>query len=507
MQNIIKAITNHREDTNKGKVCNTRASTGLHLPVRRIAATLVVALISAFILAGCSTDEIKLYSAILAPQPMTSYEYEGRMALELRFDYFEQEDGDFPYYRIPITFYKSLEETVNGAGIDITAKYKGNLEKTQKLTEINLTPIYFGGRMEDLTASLWSEVDYDDPIILNEYVKLPKLISAGVGWEYFKGRDYFTFTSDDLTELLDVLEFDPNGYFDPDQYKGQIIASEKFSSSINDALIMLAGLMDTKTAYIKSVTGADDGDSIYHVEITDKGLKDLILGIANIDKNEMKETLRLLLKLVIEYAQSLGLEETGDMSLVFDMANRGLTNLDLIFDMYYPQVIKEINKYFGKGSKFKLLGNDGIKLDIRISKDGYITGCDGVIDFIYDNRGLTLAYGGRFTGSVSKTHVKLKFENRFSSINEDVIIELPKITRLNSISFSRIMEKIKEQYAQYAQYAAPYGLDPYFALEGSESDGSDALEQERPDMLGDPPCGGDSGGGDSGGDIFADEPE
>ena len=454
---------------------------------RLLAAALAVVVLFTFMLAGCSKDEIGLLSAVLKAPQKTSYEYEGSASVELRFDIFEQGEDAILVFSPPISVLKSLEEMINGAGVNISAKYSGNLENTKGATEMHLTPVYMGGTMSDLTTSVWADVDLEAPIILKEYIKFPKIFTAGIGWDYFKGRDYLTMTSEDFNVISDQSDLGLKGLFDPESLMEQIDASEKLSASFNDAIIMLAGMMDSKTAYITSVSKNDGGDSVYHINITDKGLKELVMSFVNMDKSDLKEALRMMLTVFVDYIQGLGLDENDEMGDFFDMANMGLSQFDLAFDIFYPQVVETMNKYFGKSSKIKLLGNDGINLDICISEDGYITGCDGVIDLIIDIRGFTISSGERFNGNISKAHFKLNFKNSFSNVNGDVVIEMPKITRLNSISMSRIIEVIAEENARLAaQYTTPYGLDPNIVLEGTGAENPSV--QERPDMLGELPA-------------------
>ena len=454
-------------------------------PARVTAALLALTMLITVMLAGCSDTEIGLLAAILKAPPMTSYEYEGSAAIELRFDIIEAEDEYRDYYRTPVSTFKMIEEVVNGAGINISSKYMSNEDKTKSAMEMMLTPVYLGGRLENLTTGIWAEVDLDAPVFLKEYIKLPKIFTAGMAWEVFKNREYLTITSEDFEAIADEADLDFNAYFDIESLKAQIEASENLNAVFADAIILLAGLMDTDTAYITGVDIGSAGESVYHVKITDKGFKELISKIFSIDKEDLKEVLRLFLTATLEVTQAFEKDDAEVFGELSDYLSMALSQIDFAFELFYPQVAEIANKYLGKNSKVKILGNDGLTFDISVSKDGFITGFDGILDLLIDHRGYAISTGERFTDTVSKTHIKLKFENKFTHINEDKPIAMPAITRINSVSLSRLLEAVMAQYSPGMYY--PYGLDPYFAIEGYEFEGAAAM-QERPDMLGELPA-------------------
>ncbi|MCL2059724.1 MAG: hypothetical protein FWH01_11840 [Oscillospiraceae bacterium] len=459
---------------------------------RFVAVIVAAAMLFSFALAGCSEDEVSLLTALLKAPQMTSYEYEGGAQIELRFDLIEQEDA-YSFYsfglwgRQPASYFKTIEEAVNGAGVSVSAKYSGNIENTKGATEMQLTPIYMGGQMENLKTGIWAAVDLDDPIYIKEYFKLPKIITAGVGWDYFKGRDYLVITSEDLDAFYEEAGMDMSDYFSPDSLNAQIDASEKLSQTMTDLLIYIAMMLDTESAYISSASADESGNSVYNVKITDKGLKEIISALTNIDKDEMKEIARVLLTASQEFFQALGDDENYIYEYIVDELEDVLADFDNWFDESYPmleEMLKSINRYVGKGSKAKLLGNDGITLKITIDSDGYVVGCDGIIDLIIDHRGFAIVSGERYSEQLSKTHIKLTFNNQFTNVNGDIDVDMPAITPMNSISLTRIIDTLN---AQYEPYMDSYEIDPGFAYERAEGDMEGGNGQERPDMLGELP--------------------
>ena len=475
---------------------SARRSAATAKTMRVTALALAAVLFFAAALTGCSKEEVSLLSAIVSAPQMTSYEYEGNAQLDLRFDIFEQEGDEYYYFRQPTSYYKMIEKALDGAGVNVSAKYSGNKENTKGATEMLMTPYYFGGKLENLTVGVWADVDLDDPDYLKEYIKLPEIITAGAAWDYMKGRDYLTLSSKDFDMLFEESGMDIREFMTPERIEAQVAAAEKLSDIFAENLIHIAELLDTDSSYILSVDKDSAGNSVYHLKITDEGLKSFIAAFAKIDKDEMKKIVRLLLDASLEYLKEYEYDlqglidsrgvQPGSVSMAAAII---LSQYDDLFDMVYPEFVQSINSILEKKQLFKLLGNNGITLDITVSRDGFITGADGIIDLVIDLRGFALAGGERFTGTVSKTHVKLTFQNQFTNVNKDVVVKMPNITNLNSISFSRLIEMIN------AQSGGSYDTDTGFVIESNAGGipfGSAAGQpnpdigalQDWPDLLG-----------------------
>jgi len=131
--------------------------------------------------------------------------------------------------------------------------------------------------------------------------------------------------------------------------------------------------------------------------------------------------------------------------------------------------IEELKDSLDTADKMKLLGKDGITFDVTFSKDGFITECSGVIDLLVDLRGYAMATGERFSGPVSKCNVRIDFWNKFTKVNEDVVVKMPKVNGRNCITYSEIMESAISNLPSYMDTPFNrYGIDPGIYYDSDE---------------------------------------
>ena len=438
----------------------SRAQHASNLSKKLTALLLAAVLLFTTLLAGCSADEVSLFYAITHEPKKLSYELECNARMQMKFDILDPDFNDWYYPSTEIL--KSIESLMEDAGVSIKAQYNMNSDNTKGQFGMVATPLLFGGALSNFSTGYWVDTDPSSPVYFKQYVKLPKTIMSGIAWETFKGKDYLVMTSDDLGTIKEETDIDLPVLSDPEKYKAQADASEKLISSLADGLSALVGLLDTKTAFVLGVDhNAAGGDTVYHVKITDKGLKEIIKSFTKIDKKDMKEISLSLLKAAADYMKYMdanGDTFQGGLPTWVKMLDLALPQYDMLFDMYYSEIIDAINDFAKSTNKFKMLGNDGIKLDICISGDGYITGLDGIIDLVIDHRGYDIANGYRYDGSISKTHVKLTFDCKYTNVNGDVVVDMPKVTPRNSITYSQIIEEMNANNNSYP-YNSMYDYD------------------------------------------------
>jgi hypothetical protein len=446
------------------------------------AVLLAAAMILTLMLTGCSDEEVGLFTSIMNEPDKLSYEYECSGQIELAFDLFPQEDEGLVFESA--TVYRLIEEIVNGAGFEIKVKANSNEENTVSQAEVLMTPVFMGSRFDKLSMGVWADIDLTDTVQFKEYIKFPKILSRGALWEIFKDRDYMTIDYDDFEEMKNLTGIDLNAFIDTEKLQDQTAMANKYTDALSGLLIKMAGLLKTETAFIKSVEKDAAGNAKYEVSITDKGLKELASAFAKIDKKEMKEIVRTLLTATSEYLNEY--DPDGEMlgALIpggTDSLDALLSQYDATFDLFYPMLIESLNEFLASARTIKVLGNDGVTFCVSVSKDGFITGFDGVFDIIIDHRGYEIASGYRFSETISKTRVKLTFQSSYANINKGIPVEMPKITNTNSISFTRYMEIMEEKMGPISPF---FNLDPGMAIIGGfDYDSEDG--QERPDMLGD----------------------
>ena len=486
--------------------------------IRPQAMLLAAALLISLLLAGCSTDEITLVTALMNEPDKLSYEFEGGARMSLKFDFVANTDSDDLSVFIPSPSILSIiEAATDGVGFDISAKCDSNAEQTKSKVEIMLTPYVFGGRLEKLKTGIWADVDFEKPEYLFECIQLPKMFAASIPMGLMKGKDYLTITNTDAADLLKNIGRDTSDLMDQDSVKLQQEAVKTLTKAFAQGFVSIAGLLDTQSAYVKAVERDESGGAVYRVKITDKGLKEIIKSFISIGKGDMKELLRMYLTAAAEYLHTYTflddvLPDTGSGPFSGSL-DAILAEFDASFDSMYPLLLPSMKDFAKSTKKFKILGDEGITLDIAMSDEGFITGIDWNAELIVDLRGYEIAAGNRFDGELRKVHIFLTFNSRYTSINEDVEIAMPAITKKNSLSYSKLMNALLEQLEGYGYMPEQfYEIDPGVAYDrsgstgggsqggsyggripssggvgGSADDAGSGDAQDRPDMLGIPP--------------------
>jgi len=430
--------------------------------MRLAAIILAAAMLLSAALSGCTREEADLLASIMSEPEKYSYEYNCGAKIDLAFDIFEQEGEESAYksYTDTVAFFKLLEELVSGAGLDISMKYSGSKDGASGKTEMIMAPVIMGTKMDGLAMGVWADVDMGEDFRFKEYIKFPKVLTKGALWDYFKDREYLTIDENDWDTISEFSGIDLRKFVQPSGYKAQLASAEAYSKALTGIMIKAAGLIKTGSAYVKSAEKDAAGNTVYSVKITDQGFKELISGFAGIDKKDMKEIVRALLTATIEYVK----EFDSEGELFGELIPGGVESLDALMDQYdsafdliYPTLKETLDEFIAALKKVKVLGDDGITLDVRVSKDGFITDFNGIIDAVIDLRGYELASGNRFYGEVSKIRVKLTFNSAYTNINKAVEVAMPKVEKKNSVSFSRYMEAIQERLGPLDPL---YNMDP-----------------------------------------------
>ena len=432
------------------------------LRTRAAAVLLALTMVVPAILSGCGADEISLATALINEPDKLSYEYEGDFQVSVKFDFTEPEK-DSGYYSIfeEAMIIKIFEALTEGAGFNIKSKYIADEDKTKIRSENFFTPLAFGGKLDNFTFGLWTDLNMAEDGYALECVKLPKLYNGAL-WKFIKDKEYITVSADDLSFMYDELGIYAGDMLASKKFADYGAATELFKRSVGEIMLKIAVMTDAGSAYVRSVDRAAGQGATYHISITDKGLKELIAGIAKISKSDMKNSLKSVMTALVEYMAVVdpdGEFFNGDDSSIGLDFQSALDNYDFIFELMYPQFRSGLDEFLTASKKIKLLGSGGLNLDIHISDEGYVTDVNCDADVVIDHRGIEIAQGNRFYGNISKTHILVSFASRFTNVNGDVEIDMPELTRRNSITLSQIIEKLADEYGDI--FNPLYDIDPF----------------------------------------------
>ena len=418
--------------------------------MRSLALCLAIVIFSLSTLTGCSSNEIELMTALTAAnlKDLYSYEMDSTVGMSLNIDIKENSSS---YYYDDMMAFRMVEAVLNGAGASIHTKVNANKDLSAIRQEMVMVPSILGGEMKSLTTGVWMDFNAKEPKESSFIVKMPAIAAAATA--YTAGKEFFVLNFDELP----TDEFDSTALFE--NFSTIQDSAKTMVGVMNACMLKFAAAMDTQTAYVQHIRPSTDrtgkSTTIYDVVITDAGLKELIRSFANdVDRDSMKAITKEMLLAVTEY-----LKEFQDTSYIYesivDELEWVLEEYDTEFDEFYDGFVEVVNQFLVTFKNINLLGKNGIKVSIEISKDGYVIGSEGTVDISIDVKKISKAMGFGSSDGIQKVDIGFNFKNEMYHINQNIPVNIPELTAKNSVSFSDILTAQEERYGGY------YGYDEY----------------------------------------------
>ncbi|MCL2164984.1 MAG: hypothetical protein FWH55_11490 [Oscillospiraceae bacterium] len=414
----------------------------------RVAALVIAISMCMTLLTGCTENEMSLIKALLETKPI--YSYEAASSLEFSLNVVPNKKAPDSYSKdFMETLFRVLGAYLDGAKLDMSVKVGADKDYESIKEEIIITPTIFGGLMKDLSVGMWLDAKSGDVDDFNMYFKMPRVVSALS--KETAGKDYLTMNLGSILEFAgDDVGADFSGIFD---FKKLTENSAGLMKPVSDVIIKAASQMKPDEIYVRGVRKVVDEygkmGRVYMLKISDSGFKKLLRSAINdIDKETAKELLFAVLDASIESIENF--------STASDIYEEMLSEMEIVkvvledeFDQGYDDIVSGINEFLDTVKRVKILGPKGITVDIGVDYNGYITMWDGIVDFAIDVERIDQLMGGDYPPDISRVDFSIKFYQKMSKINQTVNIEMPEITKENSISFDDLMISLMEPNSYY----------------------------------------------------------
>lgn len=367
-------------------------------------------------LIGCDAgDKLELLNAFEKTAEMNSWESKSQIR-------FTNVDFDTNIEAmLPLQLFIPL---IDNLSLEAQQKIKQSTDKKRIRMQSDISIASAGS--SDRTT-MWTDYDLgEQPSSAKQIIKLPASVAASLP-EDLAGKEYFVMdqkdlpavedsSSQDYTEMLNdmkdfqfdliqllkdhVLNKDPN-FIVVRQLKDQVVNGEKMS--------------------------------LYQLKLDDKSFK-TVMGYSLSVFSESEQTKNLLRDFIMMLGSiAEGTEAGQDISAAYSALSDGDARLKDEIDLIMAAV-----------GDVTLLGSRGIELNFLINKDGYIVNQNGVFDFHVDSQQVEDAfeelsgdtgYDGKETYKFS-FGMAMEFNTDTSSINQDIAIALPVLTKENSFDFN-----------------------------------------------------------------------
>jgi hypothetical protein len=363
---------------------------------------MLIVLLAAFGLAGCTRAEAEFYSATQQLVNADYYEMDSTMAL--RMDY----TGGNAYIQSEMDM---LRDVLGAVSVGLTAKVIQEDPTDMRgyfVTTIN--PLAF-------KTELWMDMDLNN----NKYdiiFKIPELLKTP------------GLMPEPLPSNINYLYMDYIKMMEADGTMGSTLEIAKSMTALQQNLPALAaqsGLADSLSGIATVTSTEQDGRKTLTLSISDMQLKALIAnGYAGFRNSDL--FMQILGSLPLLYVDTATAQDMETYGITPSMLGQSLAGeidaaAGLIADVF---------------TDIPLLGDQGITYSVTLNDRGVIQSDRIVMDFRYDLDALSLIDPAIPSG-IGTLDMTMTMNNRYSRINAPGIVSLPPLSGENSIDLSPLM--------------------------------------------------------------------
>lgn len=395
--------------------------------MKRISAMIVCVLSVMLIFVGCDYNENKLYNAFKKSLEVTSSESDTDISITLETEGFSEEE------QYSIAAVKMLLQDTN---INIHTKLQQNKQKTSRKMYVD-TQFVFGGI--GMGVEYWG--DYNMLQKNSKSLNVIKLPSIMMFSEEFAGKEYLVINQENNEDIT----YDSKLVLELQEKLKKFLKDYALQYNPNLKLVKNKGrkTIDGKTAYV------------YELSLDNESLSKLINYTAN-NLLDNKEALEFFSDYMDIISKMVNKSE--------EEVNKSKEEIDTILenlDESKPALKNMIDVFTDKLCKCNLLGEKGIVIEYALNKEGYIINESGLIDLNIDiakieevmaiqNRLTDEEYDEDILDEDVSGVIKLgfKFNKKIYNINEKVEIDMPKLTKENSVDLNELMNARSESFSQ-----------------------------------------------------------
>ena len=420
---------------------------------------IALVLVVAMVFTGCHSGELKLYQALEKMQEVTSMESDTSISINIDFEGLPEEEA----IRVDL-----IKDVVNSLVLNIHQRMIQNEDGTASKARADINAAYsMLGMDADMDMSLWVDVDLsEDEMKLLEVFKLPPFLMniLAMSGELNEEDLYKEYIVYDVNELLETQGANIDSEelmafaFDFKDKLEEVIKSYKKNFNFATPLVRYKG---QKLSYGERI-------DVYHLEISDKVLKDLLRYTVNYSLKD--EKFLELAKDYTDFILNTVEAKTDEEKLAKEQLERtlDLTDLDL----------EKFNAFMDTLEDVKILGDKGIFIEYGLGSDGYVLYEEGSINLEINLKGLGSGFAIKDVSVETKAgpdeiekaennedkeaiedveideivdeaediviKLGIDFSTKYYNLNGDVEIVFPEVNEENSINILDLMPDMEQ---------------------------------------------------------------
>ncbi len=390
---------------------------GVNLKKYKGLSLLVVVILMASLLTGCSREEKEFVDALVKSQEIVSNESISNMSFNLKAEGLDDETQ---------VIFDQFIDQLNDMKLSVKQKAVTNKEqsvaKAQVDVNVKLTDMSFD-------SSIWVDMDMSgEEMVFQEIFKLPamlmNLIPGGAD------KEYIVLDLNEMNESIAGMEETMSGQLNLDE---TMAIAMKYQEKFKDAFVDYIKKYDFDRSVVTKLEDKTvDGDKVkyYQIAFDNESFKDFIK-YTTISMLEDKNVLALFESYMSELMTASGEEMPEELSIIKNI----------------PEMIKQTKEFFEKIEGLTILGKDGILITYGINKDGYFVSEEGKMDFIIDTKQLASIFSDLTEANELMNEMptpvfefSVSYDSKIKNINEDLEIAMPVMTKENAIDYMDLIE-------------------------------------------------------------------
>lgn len=389
--------------------------------VKKLAAIGIGLLMTSSLFTGCSTDGAALANAIGKNQTITSMQSKSDFSVKISAENMSLQEQEMMATVMPM---------INSSTFSVSAKSISNKENTKAKAQGNINMQF--GQMP-FNMEFWADVDMSNgKSSINEVIKMPDLLTAQLPAEY-KNKSYMVMNMDDMSKVQGSTQIDYNKLmaFSKESQSDLLYFFGKYAEQFNpgSSYVTKAGTdsitLDGKTQQV----------TIYQVKLTDSSFKSLMRYTVN-NLGENPDAINFVRNY---FTSAMSIYETNNKDAEIAKAQINKALIELSTNL--PQATLSMNKALDVLNDIKILGDDGISIKYSVNGDGYIVSESGTAQFVLDIPAIIKASGTTDSSGLTGIYtMDLTFSTEMTNINEDMVIDMPKLDSTNSFNYTDLIK-------------------------------------------------------------------
>ena len=409
----------------------------------RLTAVIIVLIMMSAMLTSCTSDEMSFLKAMEKFAAVTSYQSTSELSTNIT--------AEFPSYMADSRDWPNPKSILNSLkNFKLTTNIAVNMDKNKMLSKLEM-----GVSSEDFMFNTSGYIKSDDNGIVETF-KIPTTLRWMLPEENMNA-EYITIDTKELNSYLTELTSGVVaggahiGMASPMPFsitpKNLVAESKKISEAYYKFQTDYAKKMLTSPEVITKA------GYTYKLKFTDQTLKLFAKAVADtyLQDKEARDSVENFINEVIAFYDNAypDMITTDIKAQIFGT----LGGFSAVASEYQEQV----DNFFKLMESIPILGSNGMEIKYTVDGRGFLSKTEGYIDLLLDMNAISEAMGGYAEDEPYSFNILLNFKEEYKNINSKIIVDFPKLTDENNLSYVSLLKSIVEKN----QYDSDYYPDEH----------------------------------------------